>query len=221
VIRSLFVTGTDTGVGKTVTSAVLMRRLRHLDCRYWKPVQTGIETDDDTWTVEQLSDAASSRFLREGIRLPRALSPHLSARLHRTRIVLADLVAMAARRHAGTWIVEGAGGVLVPLNESELMVDLMRALSAPAVIVARSGLGTINHTLLTIEALRHRDLPVVGVIMVGDRNPDNRAAIEKYGALPVLGEIGWYDPLTPAVLKNAALALDPDRHLERALEPVP
>jgi dethiobiotin synthase len=220
-MTSLFVTGTDTGVGKTVASATLMRRLRHLDCRYWKPIQTGIEIDDDTWTVEQLSDVAGSRFMHDGIRLPRALSPHLSASLHRTRITLADLLVRAARRHEGTWIVEGAGGVLVPLNDTELMVDLMRALSAPAVIVARSGLGTINHTLLTAEALRHRDVAIVGVIMVGDRNPENRAAIEKYGALPVLGEIEWFDPLTPASLRNAALELDPERLLERALEPAP
>jgi dethiobiotin synthase len=217
----VFVTGTDTGVGKTVASAALMRRLRHLDCRYWKPVQTGIEVDDDTWTVEQLSDVAASRFLHDGVRLPRALSPHLSASLHRTRISLADLLVTAARRHEGSWIVEGAGGVLVPLNDTDLMVDLMRALSAPAVVVARSGLGTINHTLLTIEALRHREMPMVGVIMMGDRNPDNRAAIEKYGALPVIGEIEWFDPLTPASLRTAALELDPDKHLERALEPAP
>lgn len=218
--RSLFVTGTDTGVGKTVASAILMRRLRHLDCRYWKPVQTGIEVDDDTGTVERLSGMAASHFMHDGVRLPRPLSPHLAASLNGTRIDLSDLLTTAARRHEGVWIVEGAGGVLVPLNEHALMVDLILQLSAPTVIVARSGLGTINHTLLTVEALRQRNAAIVGVIMIGEPNAENRAAIENYGGVPVLGEIGRFDPLTAESVKNAATELDPDRHLEHALESV-
>lgn len=98
------------------------------------------------------------------------------------------------------WIVEGAGGVLTPLNDTQTMANLMVRLGLPAVVVARTTLGTINHTLLTIEALRARSLHVAGVVMVGDLNSDNRAAIERYGKVDVLGEMPRFDPLTPSRL---------------------
>lgn len=216
-MRGLFVTGTGTGVGKTVASAALMRRLRRHDSRYWKPIQTGIEQDDDTATVASLSGAPASQLLREGVRLQRPLSPHLAAALAGTRIAVTDLEAIAGRHTDGSWIVEGAGGVLVPLNETALMVDLMRALALPVVIVGQSGLGTINHTLLTVEGLRQRGVATAGVVMVGDKNSDNRAAIEHYGGVPVLGELPWLTPLSAAALAPHADALDPDRCLERTL----
>ena len=216
-MRGLFVTGTDTGVGKTVVSAALMHRLRRHNLRYWKPVETGIEQDDDTVTVARLSGAAAGQFLRDGVRLPRPLSPHLAARLHGTRISLDDLELLAARQPEGAWIVEGAGGVLVPLNDTDLMVDLIHRLGMPAVITARSGLGTINHTLLTVAALRQRAVTIAGVVLVGERNDENRAAIARYGDVTVVGELSWLDPLTPAALVLQADALDPERHLERML----
>jgi malonyl-CoA O-methyltransferase len=108
------------------------------------------------------------------------------------------------------WIVEGAGGALVPLNDTELMADLMRSLLLPVVIVARSELGTINHTLLTLEALRARKLCVAGVVMVGKPDRDNREAIEHYGRVSVLGEMPLLDPLNAAAVRRwAAAELDP------------
>jgi dethiobiotin synthetase len=220
-MRGLFVTGTDTGVGKTVVSAALMRRLRRHHCRYWKPVETGIEQDDDTVTVARLSEAAAGQFLRDGVRLPRPLSPHLAARRHGTRISIDDLELLAGRQPQGPWIVEGAGGVLVPLNERELMIDLMQRLAMPAIIAARSGLGTINHTLLTIAALRHRAVTIAGVVLVGERNDDNRAAIEQYGDVKVVGQLAWLEPLTAAALALHADALDAEHHLEGILGVAP
>jgi dethiobiotin synthetase len=142
------------------------------------------------------------------------LSPHLAARLDGRRIALEPLLAVAATQAAGEhWIVEGAGGVLVPINESALMIDLIAALALPAIVVARSTLGTINHTLLTLEALRAHQVAVAGVVMVGPRNADNREAIEMYGRTTVIGELPPLVPLSRRTLAESAAALDPDDHL--------
>lgn len=210
MLRGLFVTGTDTNVGKTVVAAALLSRFAGVPgLRYWKPVQTGIEQDDDTAEAIRLSGLPAGSALDEGVRLPRPLSPHLSAAHAGTVIHVAALFDLASRQPSSSrWIVEGAGGVLVPLNERELMIDLMMLLAMPVVIAARSGLGTINHTLLTIEALRARALPIAGVVMVGEPNEDNRVAIETRGSVAVVGELPMLDPLTPVSLQAAASDLD-------------
>jgi dethiobiotin synthase len=207
-ITGVFVTGTDTDVGKTVVSAAVMHRLRrHVPVRYWKPIQTGIEEADDTATVAHLGRCTDAELLRSGIRLPRPLSPHLAARLSRTTIAIAPLVEAARTAPAGRfWVVEGAGGVLVPINDDETMLDVMAALQLPVVVAARSTLGTINHTLLTLQALRLRQLRIAGVVMVGDRNTDNRKAIERYGIVEVLGELPRLAPLLPESLEEWSAA---------------
>jgi dethiobiotin synthase len=198
VLRGLFVTGTDTSVGKTVISAALMCRYRasNPNLRYWKPVQTGIDSGSDTADVQRLSRGDSSAVLDNGIRLPRPVSPHLAARLHGAHVDVEWLTGLVATQPGAAWIVEGAGGVLVPLNDKDLMVDLMAALGLPAVVVARSTLGTINHTLLTLAALRSREMRVAGVVMVGLPDYENRRAIEDYGHVRVLGELPPLDPLS-------------------------
>ena len=216
MLRGLFVTGTDTGVGKTLVSAALLHRFRDVaGLRYWKPVQTGIETDDDTAEVLRLSGLPADRALHEGVRLPRPLSPHLSASLAGSSIAVAALLETASRQDMSSrWIVEGAGGVLVPLNERELMIDVMAVLGLPVILAARSSLGTINHTLLTIEALRARALSIAGVVLVGPTNMDNRLAIETHGRVTVIGELNWLDPLTPASLQDASAAIAPGSALD-------
>ena len=201
--RGLFITGTDTGVGKTVVSAALMHRYRFAaPLRYWKPIQTGIEESDDTSEVAALGACDAGEICRTGIRLPRPVSPHLAARSSGMTIEIQPLLESIAReRHRRTWIVEGAGGVLVPINPTQTMVDLMLALDLPVLVVARTALGTINHTLLTLEALRHRTVRVAGVVMVGDPDADNKAAIQHYGRVAVLGELPRLAPLTPAALQ--------------------
>jgi dethiobiotin synthase len=209
MFRGLFVTGTDTNVGKTVVSAALLHRLRReVSLRYWKPIQTGVELDDDTAEVERLTGERSA--LATGIRLRRPVSPHLAARLSGTTITVDDVVRpLLTAGGSDAWIVEGAGGVLVPLNASQTMADVMVRLALPVVVVARSTLGTINHTLLTIEALRRRHLVVAGVVMVGEPDGENRAAVEHYGSTPVLGELPRLAPLTAERLGEwAAAGLD-------------
>lgn len=217
-MNGLFVTGTDTGVGKTVVSAALMHRLRaRVPVRYWKPVQTGIERDDDTATVRQLGACEAAEVFDAGVRLPRPVSPHLAARLAGRPIDMAALVAQMREADDGRrrWVVEGAGGARVPLGADRFMIDLMVALGAPVLVVARSSLGTINHTLLTLDALRSRQLPVAGVIVVGERSADNRTAIEEFGAVRVLGEMPCFQPLTADAIRGwAAGALDPEGWLD-------
>lgn len=197
-------------------SAALLCRYRSLAPRYWKPIQTGIEQDDDSAEVARLSGCDAADVLAKGIRLPRPLSPHLSAELAGCEIDVSVVAATVTAQPGGRpWIVEGAGGVLVPINRHDLMVDLMARLGLPAVLVTRSRLGTINHTLLTLEALGRRAIPVAGVVMVGDPNPDNRAAIERYGGVPVLGELATFDTLGPESLRHwAETALDVEGQLE-------
>jgi dethiobiotin synthase len=215
-MNGIFVTGTDTNVGKTVVCAAMMHRLRpHAAVRYWKPVQTGIEVDDDAEVVRALGGCAQAEIAPSAVRLPRSLSPHLAARLAGQRIDVANVMShVEASGDRVRWIMEGAGGVCVPLNEEDLMVDLMVRLAAPVLVVARTTLGTINHTLLTLDALRARKLDVVGVVMVGDPSPDNRAAIEQFGRVPVLGEMPRLEVLNPSTLREWALgALDPEGRL--------
>jgi len=221
MLHGLFVTGTGTNVGKTVVSAAIMHRYRSSSSlRYWKPVQTGIEQDDDTETVRILGDCNDQELFCAGIRLAGPVSPHLAAKLSQTSIQIPDLLSLIATEPTAVrWVIEGAGGVLVPLNESELMVDLMLQLHLAVLIVTSSGLGTINHTLLTLEALRARGIQVAGVVMVGERNSSNREAIEDYGDVQVIGELPRIPELTSNLLNRWANSeLDPSGLLGEFLQ---
>jgi dethiobiotin synthetase/malonyl-CoA O-methyltransferase len=162
---------------------------------YWKPVQTGAADITDYGTVAKLVPGATIHPSAYVFQAP--LSPHEAARRERARI---DLSALVPPTTSKPLVVEGAGGAMVPLNEVALTVDFMERLGLPAVIVARSGLGTINHTLLTLEVLRRRRIPILGVVMNGQRNPANRQAIEHFGAVPVLAEIQPLPAVTAAVV---------------------
>jgi dethiobiotin synthase len=217
--RGVFVTGTDTGVGKTVVSAALvMRYRREVPLTYWKPIQTGIEQDNDTEEIRRLAACGVGEIWDHGVRLEHPVSPHLAARMSGQRIDAVRVSrAIDEADEAARWVVEGAGGVLVPINESALMVDLMILLAMPVLVVARSTLGTINHTLLTLEALRSRSLRIAGIVMVGPHNADNREAIELYGRTRVLAELPIIESLTPAALADwARVHMDPQGQLARS-----
>jgi dethiobiotin synthetase len=196
-MRGVFVTGTDTDVGKTLVSAWLAQNWA---ADYWKPVQSGSTEGTDFDSVARLAPAA--RIRESAVILAAPLSPHEAARREKIRIDLSALVPPLTSRPL---VVEGAGGVMVPLNEAALMIDLMERLGLPAIVVARSGLGTINHTLMTLEMLRRRHIPVLGVVMNGQKNPANRQAIEHFGGVTVLAEI---QPL-PAITAASIAALPP------------
>ncbi len=195
-------TGTDTDVGKTVVSAWL---LAHLDACYWKPVQAGEAPETDTETVRRLAELPEDRILPEAYILKEPMAPHEAARREGVHIDMAKLVAPQDDR---LLIVEGAGGLLVPLNEEDYVIDLIEELHLPVILVARSTLGTINHTLLSLEALRRRGLVVAGVVINGPEAPHNRAAIERYGKTQVIVEIPMLDTVTRSALKQIAPEFD-------------
>jgi dethiobiotin synthetase len=209
---AFFVTGTDTDVGKTIVSALLTIAL---DGYYWKPIQSGRDdrglTDRDR--VGQLTGLGPERLLPERYCLGQPLSPHLAARLDGVEIELTDFELPVGLDRP--LIVEGAGGLLVPINDRHLMIDLIGHLGLPVVVVARSGLGTINHTLLSIGALRRSGIPILGVILNGPLNPENRRAIEFYGQVSVIAEVepiplgGHFvnGDLSPEGLRRAAEAV--------------
>jgi dethiobiotin synthase len=194
-----FVTGTDTNVGKTVLSALLVAAL---DAVYWKPVQTGASEGTDRESVRAWTEAPDDRFPLERYRFDPPVSPHLASREAGVRIALEafELPAAPVERR---WIVEGAGGVMVPLNERDMMRDLMQAIGFPIIVAARTELGTINHTLLTLAALREASIPLCGVALIGNENHENRRAIERYGNVRVVGHIPMLKKIDRAALLDA------------------
>jgi dethiobiotin synthetase len=193
----LFVTGTDTNVGKTVLSALLCAALGHV---YWKPIQTGTREGSDREAVMRYAAIPETQTAREVYRFDEPVSPHLAALMAGTRIELDSIVRPAVPEPI---VIEGAGGVLVPVNEKELMIDVMRRLAAPIVLAARTSLGTINHTLLSVRAVRDARLDLKGVVMIGEPNQENRRAIEHYGKVRVIGEI----PPLPRIDRAALLEI--------------
>ncbi len=192
----IFVTGTDTGIGKTVISAILLAGLRGM---YWKPIQSGLEGITDTEWVRDKTGLPAEHFHAETYRLRLPLSPHASAAHDGVRIELGSFTAPETEG-SKSLIIEGSGGIMVPLNERLFMTDLIKKLDTPVLLVSSSSLGTINHTLLSLERLRREGLDVTGVVMNGPRNPVNRKAIEEYGGIKVLAEIEFLPVIDPETL---------------------
>jgi malonyl-CoA O-methyltransferase len=202
-VRGVFVTGTDTGVGKTIVAACLIRRWQ---ADYWKPAQTGLGAEPgDSETVVALAALPPHRLHAPRHCFAAPLSVEAAAEEEGAVVSLADFALPASPRPV---VVEGAGGVLAPLCEGATMADLMLRLALPCVLVARTTLGTINHTLLSLEALRNRGLSVLGVVLVGDAAPGNRAAIARHGTVRILAELPRLPTISPACIA-AASALIP------------
>lgn len=190
----IFITGTGTDVGKTLISSWLCLKMGF---DYFKPIQTGQSTDS-----AQVRELSGTKIYPSIYSYQAPVSPHLAAALENeiidpTKIVLPDEPNL---------IIEGAGGLLVPLNKNFLMIDLIQQLNVPVIIVAHSGLGTINHTLLSLEALRARNIAILGVILNGEINTPNKEAIEFYGKVKVLAEIPFLESISQQVLQDIPLA---------------
>ena len=193
---TIVVTGTDTDVGKTVFAAALTVAL---GAHYWKPVQAGLEGGSDAGTVVRLGVPAE-RVLPEAYRLTTPCSPHRAAEIDRVTI---DPARLALPTVDGPLVVEGAGGVLVPVTRDLLFADLFARWGAPVVLVARTGLGTISHSLLSIEALRARGLAVRGVAFVGEAVEDSEATVCAIGRVRRLGRLPRLDRLDAGTLAAA------------------
>lgn len=201
MVNKCIITGTDTGIGKTVVSAMLTLAL---EASYWKPIQSGIKGGVDTKTVQKMTGLPAERFLPEGYVLTEALSPHRSAELDDTTI---DIDTLTIPQTDEPLIIEGAGGLMVPITRKNLLINIFRKWNEtehiPVILVARTDLGTINHTLLSCEALWSRNIPIHGIIFVGDDNPDNMRTIADLSGVKILGHLPMLDSLDAKTLTNA------------------
>ncbi|CCV05796.1 Dethiobiotin synthetase [Mesorhizobium metallidurans STM 2683] len=196
----IVVTGTDTGIGKTVFSAGLAGLL---DGFYWKPVQSGLDEETDSEAVERLAGLPSGRVLPEAHRLKSPLSPHRSAEIDGVSIEAADLAFPVLPTPL---VIEGAGGLMVPINRQTRFIDIFAEWRLPVILCARTELGTINHTLLSIEALRARSIPLIGIAFIGEEVADTQRTITEFGAVRQLGRLPHLVPLTRETLRKAMFA---------------
>jgi dethiobiotin synthetase len=184
------VTGTDTGIGKTVFAAALTSALV---AHYWKPVQAGLNEETDAETVAQLGNVPVERIIPEVYRLNTPASPHHAAALDG---VMIDPDALALPTPPGPLVIEGAGGVLVPLTSKALFADVFARWQVPVILCARTSLGTINHTLMSVEALQRRSVPIFGIAFVGEENSETQRIIVHMSETRSLGRLEPTNPLT-------------------------
>lgn len=198
----LFVTGIGTEVGKTVIAAILTEKLK---ADYWKPVQAGDLDDSDTMKVRALVSNSVSVFHEEGFRLNHPMSPHAAAERDGVEIGLEDFKMPQTENHL---VIEGAGGLMVPLNDQDCVIDLIEGSGAEVVLVSRNYLGSINHTLLSIEALKNRGIPVRGVIFNDEENAETERVILKMTGLKCLGRVELLKELTQEAIAKCGEAIE-------------
>jgi dethiobiotin synthetase len=193
--KPIFVTGIGTGIGKTIVSAVLVEKLK---ADYWKPVQSGDLDDSDTLKVQSLVTNTISFFHPETYRLSQPCSPHKSAAIDGITIDPQKIITPQTNNNL---VIEGAGGLMVPLNKGFLMIDLIRQLNAEVILVSQNYLGSINHTLLTVFALKQYQVPVKGIIFNGVKDIYSKEFILEHSQLELLGHIPEY----PVIGKKAII----------------
>lgn len=198
--KRFIVTGTDTNVGKTVFCSALMLGLK--DAYYWKPLQSGnLEIDKDY--IKTVTGLPSNRFFPEAYVFSEPLSPHRAAEIEGIALDLDLLDSSRVPNPQGMLIIEGAGGLMVPITRDCLQIDLFEKWNLPVVLVARTSLGTINHTLLSLEALRKRGITVLGLAFIGDDNEDNILTISQFSGTKVLGRLPWIKTLNAENLSTS------------------
>ena len=196
VSKRIIICGTDTDVGKTIVSSFFVQGLKGV---YWKPIQSGTEEGTDTKTVCKLLDLQNNRHLSERYKFKAPVSPHWAAEqesrfIEPNNLNLPDLDQLI--------IIETAGGLMVPLNRNWLQIDQLKAWGAPIVLVARTGLGTLNHTLLSLEALKNRDINVLGIVLNGPPHNDNPKTLEQFGDTKILARLPIFEKVTAKLLSQ-------------------
>ncbi|MFC0514486.1 dethiobiotin synthase [Mucilaginibacter angelicae] len=195
--QPIFITGIDTGVGKTLVSAILTEKL---NADYWKPIQSGDLDSSDTLKVKSLISNKVTHFFAEAYALTQPFSPHKSAALDKVTIDLENIVLPKTDNQL---VIEGAGGLMVPLNDNFLIIDLIKQLNARVILVTKHYLGSINHTLLSIHALKKYSIPVMGIIFNGDKDIYSKSYILEYSDVPDLGQIPEYKTINKKTVKEA------------------
>ncbi|HAS42059.1 MAG TPA: dethiobiotin synthase [Microscillaceae bacterium] len=186
-MHQYIIAGIDTEIGKTVVSAIVTEALQ---ADYWKPVQSGDLHHTDTDKVKALVSNPQSKFHPEAYRLETPMSPHASAAIDEVTI---DADKLTLPQTSNNLVIELAGGLMVPLTKDLLMIHMLKQWNLPVVLVSKYYLGSINHTLLSIEVLKAHNIPIKGIIFNGETNPTSKEAILHYSQLPVIGEIPWIE----------------------------
>ncbi len=194
--KRIIICGTDTDVGKTIVSSFFVQGLKAI---YWKPIQSGTEESTDTKTVCKLLNLEPKRFISERYKFKAPVSPHWAAEqessfIEPSNLHLPDLNELI--------IIETAGGLMVPLNRNWLQIDQLKVWGAPIILVARTGLGTLNHTLLSLEALKQRNLNVLGLVLNGPPHKDNPKTLEQFGDTKILASLPFFDEVNAKVLSQ-------------------
>lgn len=193
-MKKIFVTGIGTDVGKTVVSAILTEAL---EADYWKPIQAGGLEFSDSIKVENLISNTKTKIHQEGIKLNSPMSPHAAAEIDNVEISLTDFSLPETNNNL---IIEGAGGLMVPLNDKDLIIDLIQHLAIDVVLVSQNYLGSINHTILSIDALKNRGINVIGIIFNGNSNKETEKYILNYSSLPCLGRIEQHTEINKEII---------------------
>lgn len=210
--KRIIICGTDTDVGKTIVSSFLVQGLKGI---YWKPIQSGTEEGTDTKTVCNLLSLEPNSYLPERYKFKAPVSPHWAAEqesafIEPSNLKLPDLDELI--------IIETAGGLMVPLNRDWLQIDQLKVWGAPIILVARTGLGTLNHTLLSLEALRHRNLVVLGIVLNGPPHKDNPKTLEQFGDTKILASLPIFDEVNAKVLSQEWYKQQLDQKLKRYIQ---
>lgn len=199
--HKIFVAGIGTGVGKTIVSAVLTEALQ---ADYWKPVQTGTIVSTDKEMVEMLVSNPKTKVFNNSLEFLHPYSPHYAASIEGRSIELSQITVPQTGNRL---VMEGAGGLLVPLNNTHLMIDLIKQLGVAVVLVTKHYLGSINHTLLSIEVLKQKQIPLAGIIFNGDKFADNEEIITRFANTPVIGRIDYREDIDKKFVQEEALRL--------------
>ncbi|MDA0938889.1 MAG: dethiobiotin synthase [Proteobacteria bacterium] len=203
-MQGFFITGTDTNVGKTLVSSVLML---HFPFVYWKPIQSGNDLDIDY--VKKKTNLGAERFIKTIYQFKDPIAPHIAAKRLSIEMNLDDIFPQDLNNLSNKGvIIEGAGGLFVPINKKYFIIDLIKKISLPVILVCRSSLGTINHTLLSVNALRSRNIFICGLVINGDKNQDNKDALQEYCDVPIIAEIDNLDVVSRENLCKIPIRLD-------------
>ena len=184
-IFKFIICGTDTDIGKTLISSFFVKGLNSF---YWKPIQSGIEAQSDSQTVEQLAQLSKEKIIKEAYVFTKPLSPHWAAEIDQKTI---NFEKLRLPKVSGSLIVETAGGLMVPITRNFLQIDQIKEWDLPVILVCKSSLGTLNHTLLSIEALNRRNIEILGLVVNGEKHLDNPKTLVDFSGIPLIAEFPY------------------------------